>query len=56
MDVGEVRICSGSMSYTFHPRTVQRFEASFAGNRVPSSSERALHQIFSLRFAIGLRL
>ena len=55
-DVGVVPICSGSMSCTFHPLTVQRFSTSVAGNRVPCSSMRALHQNFSLRSALGLRL
>ena len=47
MVVVEVSICSGSMSYTFHPLTAQRFSSSFSRNRVPHGSARALRRNFS---------
>ena len=44
LEVDEVSICSGSMSHTFDPLTVQRFSSSLSRRSVPCSSVQALHR------------
>ena len=44
LDVGEVSISSGSMSYTFDLVTAQRFSSSLSRTSVPHSSAQALRR------------
>ena len=54
MDMEEVSICSGSMSYTFHLRTGVRFSSSFSRNRVPCGSvQPSLRNFKSAAFSNG---
>jgi hypothetical protein len=48
-------IVSGSRSWSFGLVTVQRFEASFARNRAPTSSHRALYQHTAILYGRQVR-